>query len=143
MHPPGTDQSALALILRPRFYLAKTCHRLAGTEVVQLEQSANFDFALPAVDGRDRKPLGPIDRLFLRLYLNDRIAGDELLGLGEGAVANDALVSVEIDAPASESLVALTIIMKRIMVSPLSSGQGDNPHGFDHGVNPCPMVDTL
>ena len=71
----------------------------AGTEVVHLEKLADLDFAFLAFVGSG-DALGPFDRLFPGLHLNDPVSGDEFLGLGEGAVDDGALDSRELDAGA-------------------------------------------
>ena len=79
-------------------HLPKAIHRLAGAEILQFEQLANFDLALLAVDGGIGHPPSPIEGLLARLHLNDGVAGDDLLGFGEGAVDDRALVAGELDA---------------------------------------------
>src|SRR5438309_11966376 len=72
--------------------LARLFDRLAGTEILQLEDLANLDLALPVrVVGIARDALGPRNRLLFRLHLDQPVAGDHLLGLGEGPVNHAAL----------------------------------------------------
>src|SRR5215471_15962790 len=75
--------------------LARLIDRLAGTQVVQLEELANLDLALRSLPVRGGRALGPFDRLFPRLDLDQPVAGDQLLGLGERAVDHGALPSGE------------------------------------------------
>ena len=58
--------------------------RFAGSEVVQLEHLANFDLALRGLAVRSRDPLGPFDRFLLRFHLDQPVARDQVLRLGEG-----------------------------------------------------------
>jgi len=65
-----------------------------GREVRYLEDPANLDHRALSVD---RAALGPFDRLRLRLDVDDPVAADQLLGLGEGAVDDLRLTDVEAD----------------------------------------------
>src|SRR5688572_17215439 len=67
-------------------------------EVFRLEDLADLD--LPLVAGRVRHPLHPLDRLFLRFYLDEPEAGDQFLRLGERAVDDRALVPGKLHAGA-------------------------------------------
>src|SRR5947199_804189 len=69
-----------------------------GTEVRRLEHLTNLDLDICA--SGIGAALDPIDRLFLRLHLNQPEAGDQLLRLGEGPVDHGALPSRELDARA-------------------------------------------
>src|SRR5712692_643584 len=89
----------LLLLLELFAELARAIDRLAGTEVVHLEKLADLDFAFLAWVRRGGA-LGPFDRLFPGLHLNDPVSGDEFFGFGEGAVDDGALGSRELDAGA-------------------------------------------
>jgi hypothetical protein len=68
-----------------------------GCEIFHLKDLADFDFGLAgaaAVGGT----LDPLDGLFEGLDLQDREAGDELLGLGEGPVDDGTRLAGELDA---------------------------------------------
>src|ERR1035438_1979719 len=68
-----------------------------GCEVFHLEDLADFDFVVaPGV--AVGATLDPLDGLFEGLDLQDREAGDELLGLGEGAVDDGTGLAGESDA---------------------------------------------
>src|SRR5262249_26745850 len=94
--------SRVLLLLRDLLLqLAHVFDRLAGTEILQLEQLAYLDLGLPAAAiGLEGNALGPFDGLFLRLHLNQPIAGDQFLRLDEGAVDHGTLPSRELDARA-------------------------------------------
>src|SRR5579864_7047027 len=62
------------------------------TEVRRLEHLTDLDLGLAAREGIGAA-LDPFDRLFLRLHLEQPVAGDQLLGLGEGPIGDDALVA--------------------------------------------------
>ena len=67
-----------------------------GCEVFHLKDLADFDFVVGgAAVGAT---LDPLDGLFEGLDLQDREAGDELLGLGEGAVDDGTRLAGEFDA---------------------------------------------
>ena len=72
------------------------CGALA--EVLKLEELADLDLAVPVM--RLRAPLHPLDRFGLVLHLDDPVAGDQLLGLGERPVDHAALVAGEANAGA-------------------------------------------
>src|SRR2546428_13442624 len=55
-------------------------------KVVQLEVLPHLDLAHAAVDRRVGEALGPLDRFLARFDVDDRVAGDEFLRLGERAV---------------------------------------------------------
>src|SRR5262245_44283233 len=80
--------------------LARLVHRFAGSEVVQLEQLANLDLAFGSLAVGSGRALRPFDRLLLRLHLDQPVAGDQFLRLGEGPVDDGALPSGELDARA-------------------------------------------
>src|SRR5262249_20759072 len=63
--------------------------RLAGPEILELEKLADLDLAVALV--RIGAALDPLDCLCERLDLEDPIAGDQLLGLGEWAIDHGAL----------------------------------------------------
>src|SRR5215211_6278716 len=79
--------------------LAPSFDRRALTELLQLEQLAqlHLPFGLGLTTGLKREPLGPFDGLLHRLHLEDPVAGDDLLGLAEGAVDHGALADGELD----------------------------------------------
>jgi hypothetical protein len=68
-----------------------------GGEVFHLKDLADFDFAF-AGGAAVGATLDPLDGLFEGLDLQDREAGDELLGLGEGAVDDGTRLAGEFDA---------------------------------------------
>ena len=72
--------------------------RRALAEILQLEELADLDLAVLIV--RVRAALHPLDRLGLVLHLDDPVAGDQLLGLGERPVDHAALAALEADARA-------------------------------------------
>ena len=78
---------------------AEALNHGAFAEVFQLEKLAHLDFTLAVIDGGIWKAPGPFDRLFPRLRLNERVAGDQFLGLGERPVDECALVTGILDAP--------------------------------------------
>src|SRR5260221_1611375 len=88
------------LLFEALFHLAKALDRLTRTEILQLEELPDFDLRRPAVDGGIRKAPRPFHRLFARLHLNDRVAGDEFLRFGEGPVDYGALRARVFHAPA-------------------------------------------
>src|SRR5688572_32744246 len=71
-------------------------HRVAVAEVRQLVERPQLDLDVLLVAER-RPPLRPLDRLLLRADLDDRVAGDELLRLGERAVDDARLPGGELD----------------------------------------------
>src|SRR6266705_3266091 len=71
--------------------------RLARTEVLQLEQLANLDLAFCSFAMGSGDALGPVDRLFPRLHLDQPVAGDQLLRLGERPVDHGAFAPGELD----------------------------------------------
>src|SRR5215217_5999884 len=70
--------------------------RRAVAEILQLEELAELDLAVPLI--RIGAALHPLDRLGLVLDLDDPVAGDQLLGLGEWPVDHGALAAFETDA---------------------------------------------
>src|SRR5262245_29629048 len=80
--------------------LAKAIHGLSGPEIVQLEQLPDFDLPLFTTHCGVGKALGPFERLFSRLDLDQRIARDQLLRLRERPVNDRALVARILDLPA-------------------------------------------
>jgi hypothetical protein len=87
------------LFLRCDAHVAEAFNRFARTEVLQLEELANFDLAFLAIDGRIGKAFGPFDRLFPGLRLDDRVARNEFLRFGEGTVDEGAFRAGIPDAP--------------------------------------------
>jgi pimeloyl-ACP methyl ester carboxylesterase len=49
------------------------------------------------------EPSGPVERFLFRIHLNQRVAGDELLGLGERSVDEGSLAAGILDAKASRA----------------------------------------
>src|SRR5205809_3429581 len=97
--PPGTEAPDRSF-LGSQAHLAKPLHRLAVPEVVQLEQLADFDFGFRVLAHGIGKTPRPFDRLFPGLDLNEGVAGDELLRLGERSVDHAALPARVSDEPA-------------------------------------------
>src|SRR5690348_8119772 len=87
-------------LLQLLFHLAEALDRLARSEILQLEELPDLDLGRPAVDGGIGIAPRPFHRLFARLHLDDGVAGDELLRLGEGPVDHGAPGSRVLDAPA-------------------------------------------
>src|ERR1700722_455200 len=69
-----------------------------GGEVFHLKDLADFDFVVAGV--AVGAALDPLDGLFKGLDLQDREAGDELLGFGEGPVGDGAGLAGEFDTNA-------------------------------------------
>src|SRR5947209_5025934 len=72
--------------------------RVALAKVLHLEELADLDLAIALM--RFRAAFHPLDRLGLVLHLDDPVARDQLLGLGERPVDDAALVAGEADARA-------------------------------------------
>src|SRR3990172_12375596 len=101
MSSAGPD--ARRLFLSFGFHFAKTFDRFARPEILELKDLANLALALRAVAPRGvnlYESLGPLDRLVPRLYLDDRVAGDQLLRFREGPVDHRALAPGVADAKA-------------------------------------------
>src|ERR1051325_120380 len=64
-------------------HLLEAVDRLALAEILELEQLADLDLAVLAVNRRIGKAPGPFHRLLAPLHLDDGVAGYQLLGLGE------------------------------------------------------------
>src|SRR5580698_787649 len=104
----ASDQStACAPPLRPRGLVLRQLRAdpfvqgfrgVGHLEVAHLEERADFEVALFIV--RVRAALHPLDALLEGSRLQDPIARDELLRLGEGAVDDGALAAREADARA-------------------------------------------
>src|ERR1700733_698271 len=80
-----------------RYFVLDLLFGQDGCEVFHLKDLANFDLGVDAgvaVGGT----LDPLDGMFEGFDLQDREAGDELLGLGEGAVDDGARLAGEFDA---------------------------------------------
>src|SRR5258706_9968143 len=100
----------LVTIISPLFFLlpllevllnlAKAIDRFARSEVLQLEELPDLDLGRSAVDGGIGEAPSPFHRFFPGLHLDDRVAGDELLRLGEGPVDHGALRARVLDPPA-------------------------------------------
>src|SRR5688500_17573383 len=93
------------MAMAPSLLLQSDFARFAGAgavaEVLELEEPAHLDLARAAVDGRVGEALGPGERLFARLDVDDGVAGDQLLRLGERPVDEGALAALLVlDAPA-------------------------------------------
>src|SRR5688572_652667 len=56
-------------------------------KIAHLEERPDLDLTV-----LERGALEPLDRLLLRLHVDEPVAGDQLLGLGEGAVGHRALL---------------------------------------------------
>src|SRR5262249_19019369 len=97
---PAPDAPRLAHARAPRTQAPEAIGRLARTEVVQLEELAHLDLGVLARAGGIREALRPGERLLARLHLDDGVAGDQLLRLGEGPVGDDARPARVPDAPA-------------------------------------------
>src|SRR5947209_1594831 len=91
---------ASLLLSKALLHVAELVDRLAAPEILELEELPHLDLALSSVDRRIGKAPRPLQRLFARLHLDDGVAGDQLLGLGERAVDDGALRSRVLDAPA-------------------------------------------
>src|ERR687885_730136 len=86
--------AARLVLLSPRSHPVLLLPELGGelgAEVLGLEHRANLDLRTAA----EGCPLEPLDGLFHRPDLPDPVAGDELLGLGEGPVDHGLLVCRE------------------------------------------------
>src|SRR5262245_5751985 len=81
-------------------HLAEAPGGLAVAEVLELEDLAHFDLAGAAVDRGVREASRPFERFVARARLDDRVAGDQFLALGEGAIDHAALSTVVAHAPA-------------------------------------------
>ena len=80
-----------------RYFVLDLLFGQDGCEVFHLKDLANFDFGVEAgvaVGGT----LDPLDGLLQGLDLQDREAGNELFGLGEGAVDDGTRLAGEFDA---------------------------------------------
>src|SRR2546422_3087809 len=98
-HSPDASaaSAAISLLLRELLLqLACLIDRLARSEVLQLEQLAKLDLAFLAFAVGSGGALGPLDRLFLRLDLDQPVTRDQLLRLREGPVDHRALPSGEL-----------------------------------------------
>src|SRR5262249_7283190 len=96
--PPAPGGSALLQLGAQFFFLLSELRREGLAEVFRRKHLADLDLGLPCM--RIGAALHPIDRLLERGNLPDPEAGDELLGLGEGAVRDDALAPGKLDAGA-------------------------------------------
>src|SRR5258708_37087443 len=72
-----------------------------GGEVFHLKDLADFDFGA----GAEGAALEPFDGLFARADLPDPKAGDELLGLGAGAVGDGMRLAAACDSRAFRTAV--------------------------------------
>src|SRR5258708_28853037 len=86
------------LFLRPDFQVAEAFDRLAGTEVLELEEWTDLALALSvqAPRGVDLdEALRPFERLARRRELENRIAGDQLFRFDERPVGHQPLCARE------------------------------------------------
>src|ERR1700680_2443184 len=98
---PRARAIRLLLVFREFFpQLARAIYRLAGTEIVHFEHLANLYLAFLSFAVRRGHALRPFDRFFLRLHLDNPVAGYEFLCLGEGPVDHGPLASRDLDARA-------------------------------------------
>src|SRR6266853_4934390 len=111
------------LLLLPEvlLHLAKALDCLARTEILQFEELPDLDLSFLAVDGGIGKAPRPFHRFFPRLYLDDRVAGDELLRLGERPVDHGALATRVLDAPALRARLQARAIESEEHTSELQS----------------------
>src|SRR5215211_8236706 len=124
--------------------------RRALTKLLQLEQLAqlHLPFSLGLTAGLKREPLGPVDGLLHRLHLEDPVAGDDRLGLAEGAVDHGVLAGGELDpnalgAPMQRGEVQEYAGLRQLLVvlahlgQELLAGQvAGFPVSFDHHHHP-------
>src|SRR6202453_1052682 len=80
-----------------RYFVPDLLFGQDGCEVFHLKDLADFDYAF-AGRAAEGGTLDPLDGLFEGLDLPDPEAGDELLGLGEGAVDDGTRLAGEFDA---------------------------------------------
>src|SRR5437588_10259714 len=75
------------LLLLCQFALesSRILNRGARTEILKLENLAKLDLAFCCFAVRRGAVLGPVDRFFFRVDLDQPIAGDQVLGLGQRA----------------------------------------------------------
>src|SRR6267143_5492209 len=92
--------SLLLLLPEVLLHLAKALDRLARSEILELEELPDLDLGFLAIAGGIGITPRPFHRLFPRLHLDNRVAGDQLLNLGEGPVDHGALGSRVLDSPA-------------------------------------------
>src|SRR5262245_13534946 len=79
-------------------HVAESLDRFALGEILKLEQLADFDLAILMM--RIGEAAGPFEGLLARFHLDDGVAGDELLRLGERPVDEPAPAALIFDAPA-------------------------------------------
>src|SRR5436190_11675000 len=80
--------------------LAEALERRALRQILELEVLPHLDLGRAAIDRRVREFLRPLERLVARLDIDDRVAGDELLRLGERPVDHRTLLAIVLYAPA-------------------------------------------
>src|ERR1700722_13328362 len=96
--PPGLFVSGLIRQLSSfRDFVLDLLFGQGGCEVFHLKDLADFDFVV-AAGVAIGAALDPVDGLFEGLDLQDREAGDEILGLSEGAVDDGTRLAGEFDA---------------------------------------------
>src|SRR4029450_1932114 len=79
--------------------LAEFVERAAFAEVLELEHPAHLDLAVRAVERRIGELPAPLDGLFTGFDVDDRVAGDEFLGLGERTVDDGPVGAAIAHAP--------------------------------------------
>src|SRR6187399_565229 len=75
-------------------HLAKALDRVARWEVLEFKELTHLDLGPAAVDGRVGEAPRPFERLLARTHLDQGVARDQLLGLGEGTVGHAAALTV-------------------------------------------------
>src|SRR6202165_4038001 len=112
-----------------------------GCEVFHLKDLSDFDFVVAAA--AVGATLDPLYGIFEGLDLQDREAGDELLGLGEGAVDDGARLAGEFDACAfgagmeaieASTMPAFMSSSLYLPISAMSCGSGRAPSFSDSAV---------
>src|SRR5688572_24480745 len=87
-----------SLLLGAHSNVAEALNRLARAEVFQLEELTDFNLPIRPLAGGIGEAIGPFHRLFLRFHLNERVAGNELLGFGKRPIDDSTLSSRVLDA---------------------------------------------
>jgi hypothetical protein len=81
-------------------YIAKAFQGRAGSQVLNFVYLADFDLGRRFLAHRIRETLASLERLLPRFHLDEGVAGDEFLGLGEWPIDHGALLPRVPDAPA-------------------------------------------
>ena len=124
-----------------RYFVLDLLFRQDGCEVFHLKDLADFDFGVDGVGVG--ATLDPLDGLFEGLDLPKPEAGDELLGLGEGAVDDGTRLAGEFDACAfglgwrpsmASTTPALMSSSLNLPIWAMRSGSGRAPSFSDSGV---------